>query len=602
MSSIHRTSILVSIANLALLVGCSSDPGASGIPDFGNGAGSDLTGSSPDTPLPVGDLEIERGAPQTPVVGTATDAEGRNLALNQLPPLESCDTPGPRAIRRLTGEQYMNTLAGVFGENNLPGDVPLQDAERLGYSVDADDNLVQGLTAAALNTAAEQLAQNVLTDGSRFAQLTGGCTSDDDACRRQFVRNVGQAISREPMSEERVAAYAALFGAERDGETLASNFNEGAELVITAMAQSPYLLYRREIGEGSGGGEVELTDFEIASELSYFLTDDAPDDELLAAAAAGQLSTQTEIEAQADRLLRQPRAQQVLSRFFLQWLDVDRLQDKAKDGDLSPSLRSAMLEETRRLFLNALAQGGDVAELFTADYTFVNQELANYYGIGGVTSSEFERVDLAGSGRASGLLGHGSFLSEHALVDNSSPVQRAFVVRERFLCNDLPEPPQNLDTNLKPGSPAATSRERYAAHSDNAVCFACHQLMDPIGFTFEHYDGFGLFRDTEAGRPVDATGGVPVMEGADFLGVTVPMDGVQELSEYLSQNEAVRACFAGHLAYVAYGISDSLKWPNDTKVCTDHSIRQVARDSGNTLSSVLAGILRAPHFTRRLAD
>jgi hypothetical protein len=617
MRSIRRTPLHV-IGLLVLGSGCNSELGADGAPQFGavprfeadtpnnnpdQGQQEQNPNRSPDDGLgsnPELGSTLERGEAESPIVGLVTDAEGRNLPLDQLPPLENCDTPGPRTIRRLTAEQYMNSLASVFGDNNLPTDVPLQDAQNRGYNIDADDNLVQGLTAGSLNTAAEQVAASVVNDAGRFGQLTNGCTNNDDNCRRQFIRNVGEAISRDPISDERVNAYMALFGAQRDGEALSETFNEGAEMVLTAMIQSPFLLYRREIGENAQNGVVQLTGFEIASELSYFLTNKAPDGPLMEAARNGQLGTADGIQAQAERLVQTGDAQDILARFALDWLDIDLLQDKAKDGDLSVSLRDAMLEETAQLFLDTFNNGGTVADLFSADHTFLNQELSTYYGIGNVGSQEFQRVELAGTDRIPGMLGHGAFLSEHALVDNSSPVQRAFVVRERLLCNNLPEPPNDLDTNLKPGDPAATSRERYTAHSNNAVCFACHQLMDPIGFTFENYDGFGLFRDTEAGQVVDASGGVPVMEGDDFGGVTLPLNGAAELSAYLAENESVRACLANNLSYVAYGIANAAKWPNATKVCTDHSMRQFARDSGNTLSSVLTGILRAPHFTRRV--
>src|SRR6185436_12084222 len=171
--------------------------------------------------------------------------------------------------------------------------------------------------------------------------------------------------------------------------------------------------------------------------------------------------------------------------------------------------------------------------LFSTPYTFLNERLAAFYKIPGVTGDNFRQVDLSTSDRVPGLLGHGSYLSAHALADNSSPVQRAFVVRERFLCNDLPEVPTNLDTNLKPQVQGATSRERYASHDANEPCHSCHKLMDPIGFTFEHYDGFGLRREMEAGKPVDSSGGVPLMDGRTLVSpeITFPLTGVDGLAD-----------------------------------------------------------------------
>jgi hypothetical protein len=213
-------------------------------------------------------------------------------------------------------------------------------------------------------------------------------------------------------------------------------------------------------------------------------------------------------------------------------------------------------------------------------------------------------VDISDGRRVPGLLGQGSYLTAHALADNSSPVQRAFVVRERFLCNDLPEVPTDLDTNLKPQISGNTSRERYAAHSSMEPCKSCHKLMDPIGFTFENYDGFGRYRSDEAGKPVDSSGGVPLMAGRQLAQpeVTYPISGLDELAIYLSELEDTRACMINNLSYFSYGIANTTKWPNQAKVCTDNFIRQEARNSGNTLKSALMATLHAPHFTTRVRD
>jgi hypothetical protein len=179
-------------------------------------------------------------------------------------------------------------------------------------------------------------------------------------------------------------------------------------------------------------------------------------------------------------------------------------------------------------------------------------------------------------------------------------VQRALIVRERMLCDPMGPVPSGLDTNLRPPAPDVTNRERYSIHSENEPCNGCHSLMDPIGFTFESYDAFGRFRDTEAGKPVDTSGGVPLVIAGNLT--TIPVADAAGLADYLSRSELVRACLANNLSYYAYGLLNEEKWPKATKVCTDHSVRQVARDSGNTVKSLLLGVLRTPHFTRRVQD
>lgn len=566
-----------------------------------------------ETPVPSvpggggGEGEEQVFGEEPEIVGQNADEviteEGAPLPVEQLPDLAACDTPGPRMIRRLTSEQYLNTLASVFGDQHVPDVNPLIDASTLGYNVDADANIVAGLDAQSLMTTAESVAASARESGlvNTFAN---GCTQlNNQDCGRQFIRNLGERIAREPFPENRVQSYLELFYlTSDDGDELVPTFEDGAELVMTAMVQSPYLLYRRELGEQTNG-IFELTSYEIASQLSYFLTNAPPDQQLLQAASNNQLRDVAEIESQAQRLLQTEAAQSVLSRFVQEWLDVDGIEDKVKDvpgQDLSPSIREAMLQETEELFLELFESGGTIEDLLSVNYTFLNQELADFYGLNGVNGGDFQSVSLDGTNRIPGVLGHGAFLAEHALANNSSPVQRALVVRERLLCDPMGPVPSGLDTNLRPPDPNLTNRQRYAAHSVNEPCRTCHSLMDPIGFTFENYDTFGRYRETESGQLVDSTGGVPLNTSTGL--VTVPVDDAAGLTEYLSQSELVRACLANNLTYYAYGLASEVKWPADEKLCTDDAVRQVARDSGNTLQSVLTGILRAPHFIRRVQD
>jgi hypothetical protein len=532
--------------------------------------------------------------------GPLTDANGMPLPVDQLPALQACATPGPQVLRRLNSTQFRNTLEAVFN-GVVPESNPLNDSLTLGYDVDSDDLLVQGLDAQAIGSLSEQVSAAARANGL-IAQLANNCTNlNDNNCKQTFVNNVAERLYREPLDNDRRQNLVNLFAANRDGVQLVSSFEDGAELVIQAAIQSPYMIYRREIGSQQGA-EFQLSPYEVASELSYMLTNSPPDDQLRQAAKDNQLGSSDQILAQAERLLQTADAEDVLGGFVTAWLDLDRLEGKVKSGvDISQTLRDGMLEETRRLFLDVFHNDGTIGDLFSATYTYMNQELAGFYGMQGVANSDdFTEVDISGGVRVPGLLGQGSYLAAHALADNSSPVQRAFVVRERILCNDLPPVPTDLDTNLKPQAATATSRDRYQAHSSNPVCYNCHQLMDPVGFTFEAYDGYGRHRDTEAGKPVDTSGALPLMDANGPTGISVPMASVADLANYLSLSEQTRACLVNNLSYYAYGIANNAKWASADKVCTDHFIRQVARDSGNTLKSVLTGILTAPHFTRRV--
>lgn len=593
----------------------SRNPGA--LPNFGAGGPGGNNGNvdpnDPNNPLAEGSGEglpssvVNSQANRNPTLGvvdlgTTVDATGAPVPVDQLEPLEQCATPGPRLIRRLTSEQYRNTLVSVFGSTDVPDAPVLRDATTLGYNVDADDSVIEGLDAGALMTLGESVATWAL-GANKVAELSNNCNDlGNQNCRQTFVRNLGERISREPLDDERVGRFTELFEAEG-----VESFNDGASLVITAMVQSPYLLYRRELGPlDRNQTEYSLTPLEIASELSYFLTNGPPDAALMDAAKQGRLTSSDDIDREAQRLMATPAAESVFGRFVRAWTDIDRLVQKAKNGaDLTPELRSDMIEETERFFDDVLGNAGTIGDLFGAPFTYMNQRLANFYGgMEGVTSADFTKIDISDGSRVPGLLGHGSYLTAHALADNSSPVQRAFVVRERFLCNDLPEVPTDLDTNLDAPVATDTSRERYARHSSEEPCRSCHQLMDPIGFTFENFDGFGRYRETEAGKPIDSSGGVPIMLGSQIPNplVLYPLDGIDGLATYLSEVEDVRACFVNNLSYYGYGVANETKWPSSDKRCTDNSIRQEARDSGNTIQSVVTAILHAPHFTRRVRD
>jgi hypothetical protein len=201
-------------------------------------------------------------------------------------------------------------------------------------------------------------------------------------------------------------------------------------------------------------------------------------------------------------------------------------------------------------------------------------------------------VELAGTQRAPGLLGQAGFLTAHAQPENSSPTQRGRFIRERFLCEPIPEMPTDLDTNLASGANFTTNRERYQMHQDDPTCRGCHAEFDPVGFVFEHYDGFGRYRDQEKGAAIDATGALTGLPSGD-----VTLDGVQSLVDVLVKEDRVRACLVRYWSYYAHGRDN---WAE--KKCNDDSVRREAMAGNYTLLSVLSGLLHAPTFTRRVQD
>lgn len=497
--------------------------------------------------------------------------------------LTDCDTPGPRLVRRLSTGQYYRTLQAIFNDPSVPKEDVLSNPSVLGFHVDAQAAVVRDLEGELLMNYAESVADWAVTNYKLGPFTT--CTEQQAQCQKDFIAKFGAQAHREPLSDATINAYLPLF----EGE---ARFEDGQRAVISAMLQSPYTLYRREMGTQQGNVYV-LSQYEIASQLSYFLTDGPPDAQLYQAAAENRLSNPQALKQEAERLLSTQAARDTLSHFMDGWLEIDKLPSKAKDQNILPfpdSLRASMIQETRELFLDLFYGGGTLADLFSADYTYLDQSLASHYGLNGGGSSNFQRTSLAGTNRATGILGHGAFLSAHSLSDNSSPVQRAKIVFERLVCQNMAPVPQGLDTTLDTTKTYKTNRERYEQHRTDDRCAACHEKIDPIGYTFEHYDGFGRYRDLENGTPVDASGEIAVLKSGP-----VALDGLDSLSEVLKESPEVQACLVRFWSYYAFGKE---KW--SAASCTQDNIIRAAREDDFSLKSVLLGIIASPNFTRRV--
>ena len=490
---------------------------------------------------------------------------------------------GPPMLRRLSAGQFVASIVDLFRDPNVRVAPVFNDPSVMGFSVDSISLLVQGLNADQLMTNAEAIAAWAVAN--HLMDVTG-CASTDAGCPESFIRGFGKRAFRAPLSDASVAAYQGLFSAE-------ASFNDGVTAVLAAMLQSPRFLYRTELGPDGGvapavGTRVELTPYEVATGLSYLMTGSAPDALLMQAAdaaAAGSLTVPDMLDQQVQRLLGDPRSQAALLDFMNSWLGLDRLYTTVKDDSvfqLTPALRDAMAAETRGLILDTFATGGGMSALLTADHSFLNKDLAQYYGFDtSGLGSDFVKVPYpAGGPREGGVLAHAGILTGYARADVSSPTQRGHLVRTHLLCQYVPPPPAVLDTTFKPQANPTTTRAHYEQSHSVGGCGDCHKLMDKIGFGFEHYDAFGRHRDTEG--PSNATDG------------DVPFDGLTQLSAYLAQDADVGRCLVRYWSFYAYG---SASWDQDA--CTYAAIRDNATAGGNGLRDILTAIIRAPHFTSR---
>ncbi len=411
--------------------------------------------------------------------GSAVGGAGGNSNI-PLPPVsfpaeKACtsNSAGPTMLRRLSAAQFTASIVDLFHDPTAPVAAVFNDPLVMGFGIDANSLLVAGLNADQLMTNAEAVAAWAVTN--HLADVTG-CDSSDAACPDAFIRSFGKRAFRAPLSDASVAAYRALFAAE-------ATFGDGVGAVVAAMLQSPRFLYRTELGAPptaapAAGAPVALTPYEVASSLSYLLTGSTPDAPLLAAAdavAGGSLAMGDMVEQQGQRLLADPRSQDTLMDFMNSWLGLDKLYSTVKDDSvfmLSNSLRDDMAAETRGLILDTFVNGGSFSDLLTADHSFLNKDLADYYGFDSTgLGSAFTKVAYpsppgpGAAARDGGLLAHAGILTGYARADISSPTQRGHLVRTRLLCQYVSPPGQTLDTTFKPDPHPTTTR----AHYENAA-------------------------------------------------------------------------------------------------------------------------------------
>ena len=344
-----------------------------------------------------------------------------------------------------------------------------------------------------------------------------GRISEREAARR-ILANFARRAYRGPVKRSEVKRLTQLYeGAARRGEP----FERAVGLGLRAVLVSPRFLYRAESAERAGG-ERRLSDYELASRLSYFLWMSMPDDELMRHARDGALASPAELQDQVERMLADPRARAFTSAFVGQWLGFAELGGTIKPDDVAfpeftPALGEAMLEEATLFFDRIVREDRSLLELLDSEYTFLNEELAMHYGIEGVVGREFRPVRLADR-RRGGVLGMGAVLAATSLPVRTSPVVRGKWVLETMLGEELPPPPPDAGELPEPGesSKGMTLRQMLEAHRSEERCAACHDRIDPIGFGLENFDAIGRWRDTDNDQPVDATGTLP--DGQRFEG------------------------------------------------------------------------------------
>ncbi len=344
---------------------------------------------------------------------------------------------------------------------------------------------------------------------------------EEEACARQVISTLMRRAYRRPVDDADLRKPMELYRIARAG----GDFDAGIEMALSAVLVNPHFLFRIEADPAgiARNSAYRITDLQLASRLSFFVWSSIPDDTLLELAERGDLSKPGVLEQQVRRMLDDPRSSSLTSNFASQWLHLRNLESITPDlrqfPDFDDNLRQAFRRETELLFEGVVREDRNVLELLKSDHTYLNERLAKHYGIPHVYGSHFRRVSVGNDGVRGGLLRQGSVLMVTSYATRTSPVIRGKWVLENILGTPPPPPPANVPT-LKDNTVSSTLsvRDRLAEHRRNIACVGCHKLMDPVGFSLENFDAVGRWRDTEEGRPVDATGGLP--DGSQFVGVS----------------------------------------------------------------------------------
>ena len=504
------------------------------------------------------------------------------------PVVTSCAATAADAapFRLLTRAELDHTLNDLLGDTTHPAAAKLP-AEPLvfGFDNNARLNSANDVWVAASFGLAEDVAGRAVKE--RKALLVS-CATEDADCGAKFVERFGRRAFRRSLTADERDAFAAFFRAQlvRDG------FDLALEETLTVFLQSPQFLYRPELGVRANSviAPPPLGGVELASKLSYFLWSSMPDDALIAAGENGALEDPISLHAQALRMLAAPQAQTARGEFFSRFFILDALARVEKDSVSYPRWNVALQTSWRRsmeLYFGEVGRpGGTLAGLLKTPALYVDSTMAMYSPN---SSPDFQRVAMASPGR-SGVLAQPGLMARLAGSDQGSPVRRGVFVFDRFLCQPLPPPPPSIMATPPVPVLGSTTRERFAAHSVPG-CATCHSKIDPMGFGFEHFDGMGLWRDTEAGKPIDSSGEVV---GPNDDALAGKFDGVGQLAGKLSQSRQVHDCLAAQWYRWALGRVEA-----ESDGCALAKVEQRFFDSGGDFETLELAIVESDAFRFR---
>lgn len=500
---------------LSLAIGCGGGSASGGDTDSAGTEGTDTTPM--DTDSNVSDTDSDSD--------TEGDTEG---------PTPEGFVPPPGGMRKLTSREYTASVELMFGDAAAAAATPPVDIAQEGFdAVGAAILALPSDTIELYERSATAVADGVVADPSTLQGFVP-CVQEgaNAACYREVATTMGRFAYRRTPTEDEIDALVAIGTAGQQWSDDES-FMTGLRYELMAILQAPSFLYIQEVGEmDEESGFRHLTGTELATRVSFFLTGHTPTLDLLDAAESGALDNPDELRTMAEAMVANPEARTALESFFSEAYRLRSLADAPKNAELfptfTPELGGMMQDETLLLLYDIVwDRDADFRELFNARHTYVNDALAELYGMDPPGSGElFTRVDWPADQRRAGYTSQASFLTWQSGPRRNSPTKRGLYIQERILCNEIPPPDPSVDLDLPDGE-GLTLKQLLEMHLDNPGCASCHGLTDPLGFAFENYDAIGAYRTEDNGLPIESNGevaGIGMWNNAEQLGDVLAAD------------------------------------------------------------------------------
>jgi hypothetical protein len=563
---------------------------------------SACVGSIGGDPLGASDASIAPGSSSNPgAQGQQGDSSVISVGDGAAPAVVLSPTS---RVARLSHTQLLNTYRDLLGITDVSAaDSILTPDAVVGYDNEGDALFVTNQLWGNLQQVAELYANTVATTPSLLAGLVpAGSPTDMTGKATAFLQAFGLRAYRRPLTDAEVQTYLTLFdqGTALIGGT--DPFAAGVQLVLEAFLQSPYFIYRMELSDNVVASRIPLNDYEVASKLSYAVSNTMPDAPLFAAAAQGAVANQADLTTQAGRLLATPAGTAQVEHFHFQMYAFGVYDGITKDPTVYPQFTAATgpaMEQESLLFLDWIFNGGKgVADIYTSPVSFVNNLLAPTYGLKGTFTSAFTQVNLDPTQRA-GLLTQLGFPANEATTDNISTILRGAYVNTRIFCVVLP-PPSPKASPLPAIMPGETDRELVNGFTGPGTCAAgCHDtLLNPIGFAFENYDAIGAYRTTDQGQPINASGSYTFDAPYGTQNWTTSI----EFEKVVSKAPQVHGCYVRNWASYLYGrpVADSATGdllPNDASYL--QFLSQGSLSSGLPVKDIILSIATDDTFLAR---